>query len=92
MEDSTVSRRCTFREAKLSFFGVTVPRYRRRPTAVTTAAIAAFTSASVVSQPSEKRIICRAATLCGFIAQVVERGELDRLWRMLYDLESGQPG
>ena len=24
--------------------------------------------------------------------QVVERGELDRLWRMLYDLESGQPG
>lgn len=25
-------------------------------------------------------------------AQVVERGEIDRLWRMLYDLESGQPG
>ncbi len=24
--------------------------------------------------------------------QVVERGELDRLWRMLFDLESGQPG
>lgn len=24
--------------------------------------------------------------------QVVERGELDRVWRMLYDLESGQPG
>lgn len=24
--------------------------------------------------------------------QVVERGEADRLWRMLYDLESGQPG
>jgi hypothetical protein len=24
--------------------------------------------------------------------QVVERGEIDRLWRMLYDLESGQPG
>jgi len=24
--------------------------------------------------------------------QVVERGEMDRLWRMLYDLESGQPG
>lgn len=24
--------------------------------------------------------------------QVVERGELDRIWRMLYDLESGQPG
>jgi len=23
--------------------------------------------------------------------QVVERGELDRIWRMLYDLESGQP-
>jgi len=23
---------------------------------------------------------------------VVERGEMDRLWRMLYDLESGQPG
>ena len=23
--------------------------------------------------------------------QVVERGEQDRLWRMLYDLESGQP-
>lgn len=23
--------------------------------------------------------------------QVVERGESDRLWRMLYDLESGQP-
>jgi len=24
--------------------------------------------------------------------QVVERGEMDRLWRMLYDLESAQPG
>jgi hypothetical protein len=24
--------------------------------------------------------------------QVVERGELDRIWRMLFDLESGQPG
>ena len=24
--------------------------------------------------------------------QVVERGELDRIWRMLYHLESGQPG
>jgi hypothetical protein len=24
--------------------------------------------------------------------QVVERGELDRIWRMLYDVESGQPG
>ncbi len=24
--------------------------------------------------------------------QVVERGEADRIWRMLYDLESGQPG
>ncbi len=24
--------------------------------------------------------------------QVVERGELDRIWRMLYDHESGQPG
>lgn len=24
--------------------------------------------------------------------QLVERGETDRLWRMLYDLESGQPG
>ena len=24
--------------------------------------------------------------------QVIERGELDRLWRMLYDVESGQPG
>ena len=23
--------------------------------------------------------------------QVVERGEIDRLWRMLFDLESGQP-
>lgn len=23
---------------------------------------------------------------------IVERGELDRIWRMLYDLESGQPG
>ena len=87
-----VSQRCTFREAKLSFFGATVTRYRRRPTAVTTAAIAVFTSASVVSRPSENLIICRAAALCGFIAQMVERGELDRLWRMLYDLESGQPG
>ncbi len=25
-------------------------------------------------------------------AQVVERGEADRIWRMLYDVESGQPG
>jgi hypothetical protein len=25
-------------------------------------------------------------------AQVVERGEGDRIWRMLYDVESGQPG
>jgi len=24
--------------------------------------------------------------------QVVERGEIDRVWRMLYDIESGQPG
>lgn len=24
--------------------------------------------------------------------QLVERGEMDRIWRMLYDLESGQPG
>jgi hypothetical protein len=24
--------------------------------------------------------------------QLVERGELDRLWRLLFDLESGQPG
>lgn len=24
--------------------------------------------------------------------QVVERGEVDRIWRMLYDLETGQPG
>jgi RES domain-containing protein len=24
--------------------------------------------------------------------QVIERGELDRIWRMLYDIESGQPG
>jgi len=24
--------------------------------------------------------------------QLVERGEMDRLWRMLYDVESGQPG
>ena len=24
--------------------------------------------------------------------QVVERGELDRIWRVLFDLESGQPG
>jgi hypothetical protein len=24
--------------------------------------------------------------------QVVERGEIDRIWRMLHDLESGQPG
>jgi hypothetical protein len=24
--------------------------------------------------------------------QVVQRGELDRIWRMVYDLESGQPG
>ena len=24
--------------------------------------------------------------------EVVERGEMDRIWRMLYELESGQPG
>ncbi len=24
--------------------------------------------------------------------QLVERGEMDRIWRMLFDLESGQPG
>jgi hypothetical protein len=24
--------------------------------------------------------------------QVIERGETDRLWRMIYELESGQPG
>jgi hypothetical protein len=24
--------------------------------------------------------------------QVVERGEADRIWRMLYELESGEPG
>lgn len=24
--------------------------------------------------------------------QIVERGEIDRIWRMLFDLESGQPG
>ena len=24
--------------------------------------------------------------------QVVERGEIDRIWRMVFDLESGQPG
>jgi len=24
--------------------------------------------------------------------QIVERGEMDRIWRMLFDLESGQPG
>ena len=24
--------------------------------------------------------------------QVVERGEMDRIWHMLYDLGSGQPG
>ena len=24
--------------------------------------------------------------------QVIERGETDRIWRMLYELESGQPG
>jgi hypothetical protein len=24
--------------------------------------------------------------------QVVERGEIDRIWQMLFDLESGQPG
>lgn len=24
--------------------------------------------------------------------QIVERGEIDRIWHMLYDLESGQPG
>jgi hypothetical protein len=25
-------------------------------------------------------------------SQVMERGEMDLIWRMLYDLESGQPG
>jgi len=25
-------------------------------------------------------------------SQVIERGEADRLWRMIYELESGQPG
>jgi hypothetical protein len=24
--------------------------------------------------------------------QVVKRGELDRIWRLLYHLETGQPG
>ena len=24
--------------------------------------------------------------------QVIERGEMDRIWRLLYDVESGQPG
>ncbi len=24
--------------------------------------------------------------------QVIERGETDRLWRMIYELESGEPG
>jgi Protein of unknown function (DUF2384) len=24
--------------------------------------------------------------------QVVERGEADRIWRMIYELESGEPG
>jgi hypothetical protein len=24
--------------------------------------------------------------------QVIERGELDRIWRMIYELESGEPG
>ncbi len=24
--------------------------------------------------------------------QVIERGEMDRLWRMIYELESGEPG
>ena len=24
--------------------------------------------------------------------QLVERGEMDRIWRMLFELESGQPG
>jgi len=24
--------------------------------------------------------------------QVIERGEIDRLWRMIYRLESGEPG
>jgi hypothetical protein len=26
------------------------------------------------------------------LLEVVERGELNRIWLMLYDLESGQPG
>jgi len=25
-------------------------------------------------------------------AQLIERGETDRLWRMLYQVESGEPG
>jgi hypothetical protein len=25
-------------------------------------------------------------------SQVIERGETDRFWRMIYELESGQPG
>jgi len=30
---------------------------------------------------------------CGYTPlQLVERGETDRIWRMVYDLESGQPG
>lgn len=29
---------------------------------------------------------------CSTPLQVVERGEMDRIWRMLFDLESGQPG
>ena len=24
--------------------------------------------------------------------EVVERGEIDRIWRMIYELESGEPG
>jgi hypothetical protein len=24
--------------------------------------------------------------------QVIERGETDRIWRMIYELESGEPG
>jgi hypothetical protein len=24
--------------------------------------------------------------------QVIERGEIDRIWRMIYELESGEPG
>lgn len=32
-----------------------------------------------------------AANLIVLVKQVIERGETDRLWRMIYELESGQP-